>query len=709
MNSLALAQELQPASAALDFVSGEILIQFKADVDSLGVQNTLLAEGLYPLDISPYSGLMRVQVPRGREAEIAAAMQQHPAVNIAQLNYILSTAGTPNDPGFGQQWGLNNTGQTGGAPNADINAPEAWDIYTGSSTSTIAVVDTGVDLDHVDLQANIWTNSAEIPNNGLDDDGNGYIDDVTGWDFCNSPFNSSFVRCTSPQDNVPDDENGHGTHVAGIAAARGNNGIGVAGVSWAAKIMPVKVLDQFGNGTIAGVANGISYAAANGATVINMSLGAAGTAYPCTGFEPIRAAMQDALANGILVIVASGNQAALSVSCPAAYDEAFAVGATTHNDVRWFGSNRGSRLDIAAPGESIYSTFRNNLYGLNTGTSMATPYVAGLAALLKSFAPALPHTDVRSIIESTAKDLGSAGQDINYGHGRIDAYQALSALINLQTSPAQTGFLVDDNTLLPLTQNIQVTSSASNVISWTASISPAVPWLSISSATFGAISTASSPQNVTLAAIRPVAYGTYTTTVIVTGTTASGQSLGTRSTLVNLNYVPKVKSVYLPVVMHKAGPDLIVDSITATANNIQVVVKNQGSLPVVDAFWVDVYINPATPPTGVNQAWYDLGTQGLVWGVTTLPLASGDTITLTVNDAYYHPKLSNFVTPLPPGSTIYAQADSYNLATNYGAVFESNESNNISGTIFTSGAQIMAAPLTNGGLDSDTSHILPER
>ncbi len=543
-----LAQEPPLDRPFPPFVPGEILVKFRSDVGLSGAESTLQTEGFYPLEVLPYSEVMRIQVTPGREAEAIATLLARPDVKFAELNHIITVAGSPNDANFSLQWSLHNIGQTGGIPDADIDAPEAWDIHPGLSDIIIAIADSGVDLDHEDLQVRIWLNSDEIPANGIDDDQNGYIDDRSGWDFCNSAQNSSAFRCKSSEDNDPDDENDHGSHVAGIAAATGNNGKGIAGVSWGTRMMPVKVVDAFGKGTVSSLAKGINYAVANGAKVINISLGALGTSYPCPGFETIREAMQNALNNDVLTVVASGNGSAAFVSCPAALDEAFAVGATTRFDLRLPLSNGGSRLDIAAPGENIYSTLIGG-YGYKNGTSMATAHVAGLAGLLWSFSPGQSRANVRAIIEATADDLGPAGHDVEYGHGRINARQALEALVSLQTSPNRVDFLVDDShTSVPALSHVQLMSADSQPITWQAAISPTVSWLSLSPSS-GTVSTASSPLLVTLVATRPLAYGTYHTTVVINGTNASGLKLGSRSTEVYLNYVPTLDRHYLPIIL----------------------------------------------------------------------------------------------------------------------------------------------------------------
>ena len=186
-----------------------------------------------------------------------------PRIEYIEPNYRVWAVETiPNDSSFSQLWGLHNTGQTGGTSDADINAVDAWDIQTGTDV-LIGVIDTGVDWTHEELADNIWTNPGEIPDNGIDDDGNGYIDDVRGWDFVN-------------KDNDPMDDNGHGTHVAGTIAAVGNNGIGVVGVSWSAQIMPLKFLGADGSGITSDAILAIEYAMMMSAKLTNNSWGSSG-------------------------------------------------------------------------------------------------------------------------------------------------------------------------------------------------------------------------------------------------------------------------------------------------------------------------------------------------------------------------------------------------------------------------------------------------
>jgi len=290
----------------------------------------------------------------------------------------------PNDPLYqdGSQWYLN-----------AINAPAAWDSVTGDTTQIIAIIDTGVDWDHPDLDDNIWTNWNEIPNNGIDDDNNGYIDDTRGWDYINN-------------DNDPNDDNSHGTHVAGIAAAEGNNGIGICGVAWNSKIMPVKMLQSSGTGNSSDLASAIEYASDNGATVINMSLGSYGESITVkTALENSYAGTGDS--SGSILVAASGNDGLPLLQegipagnmYPACYSFVLGVQASKITGARAFFSNFdpsgpiefwnqwGYNYELTAPGVSILSCKPNGNYWNKNGTSMASPIIAGAISLMRMYEP----------------------------------------------------------------------------------------------------------------------------------------------------------------------------------------------------------------------------------------------------------------------------------------------------------------------------------
>ena len=495
----ALAQGPLPPAASPAVIPGEVIVKFQRHVGTLGAQASLKAEGWQPLEASAQGGMIRLQVPLGQEAKVIGQLIARGDVEYATYNHRVEALESPNDPYFNLQWALQK-----------IGAPAAWDIHSGTDNVIIAVIDTGVDLDHPDLAANL----------------------VPGWDFVNG-------------DSLPDDDHGHGTHVAGIAAGVGNNGVGIAGVSWRAKIMPLKMLDASGSGSTYNLAQAIYYAADHGAKIINLSLGEPGSAWPCSWTE-VEAAINYAVSRGLLMVVASGNDGQYGVNCPAAYDQVMAVGSTTSSDDRSYFSNFGPRLDIVAPGNSIYSTYRFGSYTTMSGTSMATPHVAGLAALIWSLVPSLSQVEVRNYIQTTANDLGSAGWDQYFGYGRIDARPALEG-ISLQTSPTLLTLLIDDE-LESVTGAIQISTANPDTISWTTAISPNVPWLTVDPPVSGLVSSASSPTGVTLIATRPANYDTYTTTLTITGTTSTGAVIGPKITAVQLRYLPQIHRSWLPLI-----------------------------------------------------------------------------------------------------------------------------------------------------------------
>lgn len=253
--------------------------------------------------------IYKLVFPKGSDVQkIAQEYRGDPNVEYVHPNHISRLLTTPNDVKFNDQWALHNTGQTGGTADADIDAPEAWDVHTGSSSVVVAVIDTGVDWNHPDLAANIWTNSGEVQGNGVDDDGNGLIDDYRGWDF-------------SDADNDPMDYDGHGTHVSGIIGAVTNNSTGVAGVCWTCKIMPVKM---FPNAYDDVAANSIKYAVDEGAKVLSNSWGGGQQS------QLIEDAINYAVALGAVVVFAAGNDDSSSpaVGYPASFEPVIAVAAT---------------------------------------------------------------------------------------------------------------------------------------------------------------------------------------------------------------------------------------------------------------------------------------------------------------------------------------------------------------------------------------------
>jgi subtilisin family serine protease len=395
--------EAQPATGtAAEFEPGTILVAFSTASDA-----SALSANSRDTVIRSYGGtLVRtipsidvdvVSVPEGRELEIARALNRDSRVRYAEPNYLVWAHLTPNDTFYYLQWA-----------HPKISSPAAWDTTTGSSAVTVAVIDTGVELADPEFQGRL----------------------VTGYDFANN-------------DADPNDDHGHGTHVAGIIGAAGNNGAGVAGMAWQTKIMPVKVLTSGGTGSHQATAQGIVYAVDHGADLINISLG--GPSSSTTLYDAIRYAYD----HGVLVVASAGNcgdeTTYTANGCtyqdqpiyPAAYDtEVFAVAATESNDATASFSNRGSYLDIAAPGYYILSTYLgSNTYVYMYGTSQAAPFVSGLAALLLAVDPTLTAQELQTQIETMSLDLGPTGWDVDYGAGRINAQAAVESVLVL---PAPT-------------------------------------------------------------------------------------------------------------------------------------------------------------------------------------------------------------------------------------------------------------------------------
>lgn len=399
----------------------------------------------------------------------------------------------PDDPLYGEQWYL--------GPYPGVNAKAAWELTTGDSTQVIAIIDTGVDWDHSDLDDNIWNNADEIPGNAADDDGNGFVDDIRGWDFVN-------------QDNNPDDDNSHGTHVAGIAAAEAHNGIGISGVAPYTKIMPIKVLQSTGRGSSSDIAQGIAYAASEGATVINMSLG--GYLESLT----LKSALETAYATSVLVAAAGNDQKNLdfhnpalgvyTASFPACYAFVIGVEATQQFPVKGlfrssfsnfdpsgptlFGSCCGFQhnYEVQAPGVAITSTYPNGNYSGLSGTSMATPLVSGAIALLRTKDPHVTTEEIfarlvqlssagivdiqRSMLGQLAPSLRLEGFALvdSVGAADNDGVADAGETIELYPTIRNTGALADASVVLRL--NEFEDSSVANVLDSTTSVGTLSPY-----------------------------------------------------------------------------------------------------------------------------------------------------------------------------------------------------------------------------------------
>jgi len=375
-----------------------------ADVVLPGVAKLVPAFLTPPADanLADAHGLTRLHTallePGVSAREAVGLLGAHGAVERAELVGIAGVLGlTPDDPDFSQQYGLLNTGQpimgVAGLAGADVNASEAWTLTTGDPGTVIAIVDTGVSQSHPDLRVNV------LP---------GYSALGGSWD--------------------DDQLISHGTHVAGIASADTDNGVGVAGVGFDCAILPVKVLGFLGSGTEPDVAAGIIWAADNGADVINLSLGA-----PTFG-SVLEDAVGYAADRDVVVVAATGNTPGEDVFAPARFEETIAVGATDNRDRVASFTTTGPEMTVSAPGVDVWSTWDTfalfgptDGYTFQSGTSMATPHVAGVVGLVRSANPGLTRTEVQAILEATAVDLGAPGFDPVFGHGRVDAYEAVLA------------------------------------------------------------------------------------------------------------------------------------------------------------------------------------------------------------------------------------------------------------------------------------------
>jgi len=381
-----------------------VLVRFDADATAsqradirsgAGVERTanLAVKGLELVDPKPGVSVH----------EAVSDLEQADGVLYAEPDHTIHQTDVPDDPGFDDEWGL-------GA----IRAPAAWDVTTGSPGVTVAVVDTGMDAGDPDLAPNLYTNPGESgggrETNGIDDDGDGRIDDVHGWDFVDG-------------DNQPQDDNGHGTHVAGTIGARGNDGNGVAGVSWSTSLMALRVLDANGSGLVSNAITAYSFAARSGARIVNASLG--GSSYSRAERDAIAAAPNT------LFVVAAGNDAQdndSSPEYPCDYNlpNVVCVAASDQNDALASFSNYGdTNVDLAAPGVDIVSTWPGNQYARLSGTSMATPHVSGAAALVLAHTPDLTTAGLRSALLSSVAPVPSLAGKVATG-GRLDVAAALA-------------------------------------------------------------------------------------------------------------------------------------------------------------------------------------------------------------------------------------------------------------------------------------------
>jgi thermitase len=427
--------------SAIDHVPGEIVIKFRDEASSRTGRAAVLetvkkrlgasaVSNIHPFVTDASLALVRMK----NEALAAPAMKilgGEPAVVYSEPNGIYHALDLPNDPDFQKQWGMSNRGQSDSAGQAgliddDIQIVPLWQKgITGKKSTVVAIIDTGIQWDHPDLAVNLYTNPGEIAGNGKDDDGNGFIDDIHGWNFVAEGKNTS------------DDDNGHGTHCAGVIGAAGNNGVGVAGVNWNVSLMPVKFLDANGGGSLESAVNAINYARMMKVNVMSNSWGGSGYS----------AALHDAIAQagqqGILFVAAAGNDGVSndgdSPSYPASFDlpNIVSVAAIDNRDTLADFSNHGvKRVHVAAPGVNVYSTYLGSAYKSLSGTSMATPHVAGISALLFSEHPEWTFDVIKERLIKTSTPVQQLRRKVMAG-GRVSAYNAYSGIVPPNPDPAE--------------------------------------------------------------------------------------------------------------------------------------------------------------------------------------------------------------------------------------------------------------------------------
>ncbi|MFC2160881.1 S8 family peptidase [Acidobacteriota bacterium] len=398
-----------PQNETIPFVTDQILVKFRSSLPHVMRRIALDAYQTDTITFIPKVNIYQLNIPEYTSVEeMVYLLNMNPFIEYAEPNYIAHITTTPNDPFFNLQYGLSNTGQmignVPGSPqgkeSADIHAPSGWEEETGKDTVIIGFVDTGLDFNHPELQ-------------------NKYVS--KGIDFVNG-------------DEDATDDHGHGTHIASIAAAETNNGIGIAGVAWNCKILPAKAMDATGSGSYANIIDAIRWLSDNGAHIINLSIGGDADS------SALEDAMKYAYSQGTVLIAAAGNDSS-TVIYPAAYDlYCLAVAATDYNDAHASWSNTGPQVDVAAPGERIlgcvplwypeqvWGNFDIDPYAYGYGTSSSAPFVAGLAALIKSLKPDLGVSEIMNIIRYSADDVNQdlfPGIDDKIGYGRINIEKAL--------------------------------------------------------------------------------------------------------------------------------------------------------------------------------------------------------------------------------------------------------------------------------------------
>lgn len=567
------------STTAENMVNGVFLYQDElTTLDSqIASTESLLSfeESVYPKTanaLSQVNQIYKVHLEPGADAAVAIRrLEANPNVLFAEPDYLAHLITTPNDPLYNGQWGL-----------TKINAPAAWDVTTGSNSVVIAVIDSGLDIDHPDLAGQLWTNPGEIAGNGIDDDNNGHIDDIHGWNMIDDNADLS-------------DNTGHGTEVAGVLGAVSNNGQGVAGVCWDCRLMVLKVTQSGGVANYSDIIEAVHYAALKGADVINLSLGGSSDSVS------LRLAVDEA-AETAVVVGGAGNDNNDTLFYPAAYESVLAVAGTGVSDAKVSSSNYGSWVNVTAPGETITTTFDGGSYGMTSGTSMAAPYVSGLAGLLRSANIDWSADTARAQIMQTAVSVDGVnpGFENLLGNGRIDAAQAL-------TDPAEPALYyvghevdgVENGRPEPgstFDLNITLANEWADAVNVQATLSSADGYVTIvnNTASYGGINTFDSAANqtpfrVTVSGSAPYAHdlvftlnvtadGGYVTAVPITVTTASG--IEQVSGLITTNTIWTNDKQYIVIgnILVQTGVTLTVEAGTSIKIDPSKVLRIDGAL-----------------------------------------------------------------------------------------------------------------------------------
>lgn len=409
-------------------VPGEFIVRLKPGMRIQSQKALSQQLGAYIKSTIPDQNIVVVKRPVFEVENFALkSLAQNPMVDVVEPNFIYRINKTPNDPMYTNLWGMNNIGQKDsansvGVAGVDIQAEKAWDITTGSRDVVVAVIDTGINYNHPDLKDNVWTNEAEANGKpGIDDDNNGYVDDIHGYNFSDGAVN--------PGD--PLDDHGHGSHCSGTIGAKGDDGKGIVGVAWNVRIMGVKFLSKEGSGSLEGALKAIDYATKMGAKIMSNSWGGGG--FSQTLLDAIKRS-HDA---GAVFVAAAGNESNnndSNPSYPASYDvpNIISVAAVDNKGAIAGFSNYGrSKVHVGAPGVNIYSSVLDAKYDSWSGTSMATPHVSGVVALLASHEPNLSNVEIKNRIITTTSPLSGLRGKVRSG-GMVNAYAALT---NTQTPP----------------------------------------------------------------------------------------------------------------------------------------------------------------------------------------------------------------------------------------------------------------------------------